>query len=161
MPNNKGKKFEELFESDWNMTFPFPKGRAMRLRDNMNGFRFTSRNVCDFVCFADGVPFLIEAKSHLGNTFPFSELRQYDDLLSFKGLKGVHPGVVLWMRDHDKVLYFPIETLERMKADGHKSINVNKLEGYDYLELPSFKKRVYLTTDYTNVLKHAKGELHG
>ena len=35
-----------------------------------------------------------------------------------------------------------------MKSDGLKSININKLDDYNYVEIPSVKKRTFLNSDY-------------
>lgn len=150
MADNKGKKFEKQFEKDWGTSFP--NSFLLRLKDDTSGYYGSSRNPCDYIAYVSGKLFLIEVKTHLGNTFPFSSLRQYDDLKQYAPLKGVYPGVVLWMQDHDKVMYFPVDTITNMMKDECKSINVRKLDGYRYLDLPSTKKRVFMNTDYRDII---------
>lgn len=101
--------------------------------------------------------FFIECKSHLGNTFPFSELRQYNDLLKVSGIKGIRSGVVLWMIDHDVVVYIPVSTVKLMKADKKKSFNIKDLDNdkYRIINIPSKKKRVFMDSDYS-VLTHLR-----
>ena len=154
MAQNRGKKFEKQFERDWGKSFP--GSFLLRLKDDTSGYFHSSRNPSDFIAYVDGQLFLLECKCHLGNTFNFANLPQYDDLLSYRGMKGVNLGVVLWFEEHDKVLYFPLATITQMILDGQKSINVRKLEGYDYIDLPSEKKRVFLSTDYRSIIDYVK-----
>ena len=58
-------------------------------------------------------------------------------------------GVVIWFIDHDRVIFVPLDTVTKMKQDGCKSVNINKLDGYDYKEIPSSKKRVLMESDYS------------
>lgn len=90
---------------------------------------------------------MIECKSVGGNTFPFSNLSQYDLLRSYQGTEGVYPAVVIWFIDHDKIIYAPIAAIVDMKNAGKKSINIKNLDGLKVV--PSVKKRVYLTADYS------------
>ena len=103
----------------------------------MSGYKHMS-NISDLIFYK--YPFICycEIKSHLGNTFPLTNLTQYDKLIYKKGIKGVRAGVILWFRDHDKVLWVPIETFERLKKEGKKSINV-KMDYFEYniIEIPS------------------------
>ena len=144
---NRGKQFEDKFARDWQKAFP---GKFfLRLRDNVSRYKGNSKNPCDFLCMPENILFMIETKSHYGNTFPFADLSQYDLLVSYNHCKNVQPAVVIWFIDHDKVLYFPIDTLIKMRQDGCKSVNIRKLDGYDYIEIPSKKKRVLMDSDYS------------
>lgn len=96
-----------------------------------------------FICYG-------EIKSHKGNTFPLSNLTQYEKLLAKKGIKGVRAGVILWFIDHDKVLWVPIETFEKLRKEDKKSVNVKMdYEEYNIIEIPSQKRRVFLDSDYS------------
>ena len=154
MSYNRGKKFEKQFERDWNASFVHPF--LLRLKDNTSGYFGSSRNPSDYIAFQDGTLFLLECKSHDGNTFPFSKFTQYDDLVSYEGIPGVEPGLILWMKEHDRVMFFPISTISEMLASGEKSVNVKKLEGRDFLELPSKKKRVFMTTRYDDIIDYVR-----
>lgn len=59
------------------------------------------------------------------------------------------------MIDHDVVVFLPVATVKKMKEDGLKSFNVNMIKDkkYDFLVLPSEKKRVFLDTDYSKLLE--------
>ena len=148
-----GKKFESRFHQDWLETVP--DSFCYRLNDQMSGYAGSS-NVSDFICFK-GDLFLIECKSHAGNTFSV-DFRQYDGLLAQSGITGVHAGVVLWMYDHDLVIWLPIETFKKLKEDGKKSFNVKMIgtDEYEYLILPSKKMRTFMKTDYSALIDYYK-----
>lgn len=148
MATNYGKKFEKVFEQDWKRAFPC--SFILRLPDQQSGYYGTSANPCDYICYVNSKLYLLELKSHLGNTFPLDNLRQYTKLVEYCGIKGVKVGVIVWFRDKDKVVYCPIETITKLKMDDKKSINIKYLETkeYELIEVPSVKKRVFLQSDY-------------
>lgn len=149
---NRGKEFESRFAKDWKKAFP--STFILRLRDNTSGYKFNSKNPCDFICFPNDNLYLLEVKSHYKNRFPFSNLTQYDDLISYRNCKNIKIGVVIWFIDHDRIIFVDIDTIEKMKMDGLKSVNIRLIDkqGYKYTEIPSTKKRVYLESDYTILL---------
>ena len=149
MATNYGKKFEKVFEQDWRKTFPC--SFIFRLPDQQSGYYGTSSNPCDYICFVNNKLYLLELKSHLGNTFPLSNLRQYDKLSPYVGIDGVKIGVIIWFRDKDKVVYCPMETVTKLKLDDKKSINIKYLDTKEYniIEIPSSKKRVFMESNYT------------
>lgn len=158
MAINKGKAWEDKFRQDWRRCFP--NSFMFRLKDQMTGYKETSGNPCDFLCFpGNGELFLIECKEHKGASIPFTAIPQYDRLLEYQGLSGVRAGVVLWLSDKDRVFWISIEEMEKMVKDGKKSIGLKMFEdkSYNIIEIPSVKKRVYLDSDYT-VLVDGKQE---
>lgn len=94
--------------------------------------------------------FYLELKSIHGNTFPLGNLTQYEKLLTKKGIKGARPGVLIWFIDHDKEIFVPIESFERIKNEGYKSINIKSIDidEYGILLVPTVKKRVFLDSDF-------------
>ena len=46
-------------------------------------------------------------------------------------------------------------TIDKMKKDGKKSVNIRKIdeEGYAYVNIPSTQKRVFLDSDYSVLLE--------
>ena len=100
MATNYGKKFEKVFEQDWRKTFPC--SFIFRLPDQQSGYYGTSSNPCDYICFVNNKLYLLELKSHLGNTFPLSNLRQYDKLSPYVGIDGVKL-ITLYLRDGTKI----------------------------------------------------------
>lgn len=107
------------------------------------------KNISDFIGYYYPNIFYLELKSHLGNTFPLSNLSQYDKLLPKVGINGVRVGVIIWFIDHDKIYYVPISTIKQMKDDGKKSVNIKDIDTYRIIEIPSIKKRVFLDSDYS------------
>ena len=146
MANNKGKAFEQKFKQDFQQTFP--EGTIDRVYDVSSGYK-TISNIADFIAYNYPNIFYFECKSHLGNTFPLTNLTQYDKLKEKVGIKGVRVGVVLWFIDHDAVCYVPLKSITQMKEDGKKSINIKMLSDNSYriIKIPSEKKRVFLDSD--------------
>lgn len=150
MATNKGKAWEDKFRQDWRKCFP--NTFIFRLKDQMTGYKETSGNPCDFLCFpGNNELFLVECKEHKGASIPFTAIPQYDRLLEYQGLPGVRAGVVLWLSEKDRVFWISIDEMEKMVKDGKKSIGLKMFEdkSYNIIEIPSVKKRVYLDSDYT------------
>jgi len=149
MAKNKGKEFEEEFRKDFKKSFP--NSFLLRLPDQQSQYYGGSSNPCDFITYADDKLFLVECKSCLGNTFSFTNLRQYDKLKDYRNLPGVHACVILWMIDHDEVLYIPICAVTACKQDNLKSFNVKTTDRnkYEIINVPSIKKRTFMASDYT------------
>ena len=83
-----------------------------------------------------------------GLAFGYAALQQYANI------HGVRRGILLWFIEHDRILYVPVKTVEQMIKDGKKSINIRTIDkdGYDYVDIPSKKKRVFLDSDYSVLL---------
>jgi len=149
---NYGKKFEENVKDDWERFLP--DSPIIRLQDQQSGYAGNSSNICDYIAFTSGKLFLLECKETKENTFNFAKLTQYDDLLNYKDYDNTYPGVTIWFSKHDKVVWVSINEIERMKKEGKKSVNIKMLDTKEYkiYEIPSKKKRVYLTCDF-NILR--------
>lgn len=153
----KGKKFEDILKEDWLASVP---GSTIdRLYDSVSGYKSVS-NISDFIAYKKPYIFYLECKTHAENTFPFTKLTQYDKLVEKVGIEGVRAGVVIWFYDHDRVIYVPISTVTNMMNDGKKSVNIRTIEkdGYRFIEIPSKKKIVYMTSDYSVLMDTAEGE---
>lgn len=146
---NKGKIFEDSFRQNWKKCFP--NSFIYRLADQVSGFKTTSQNPCDFICFPGDNLFMIECKSRDGSSIPFSAIPQYERLLEYKDFENVCPGVIIWFKEKDKIIWVDIKVMEKIYNDGNKSIQLKMLTDniYDLVEIPSIKKRVYLEADYT------------
>lgn len=154
--SNRGKQFELRFRTDW--TESIPGSFIFRLNDNTAGY-FGISSPCDFIGYKKPDIFLLEVKSHQGNTFPFSAFRQYEQLLTYSNIDGLHAGVILWLIDHDKVLWIPVETFKKLKDENKKSFNIKfTRDEYEYLELPSKKLRTFMKTDYSALIDYYKGK---
>ena len=151
----RGKSFESRFRGDWQKSIP--GSFLFRLNDNTAGY-FGISSPCDFIGYCKPDLFLLECKSHEGNTFPFSAFRQYDKMLEYKNIDGLHAGVVLWMINHDKVIWVPIKTFEKIKLEDKKSFNIKMVDDpeYECLVLPSKKLRTFMETDYSKLLDYYK-----
>lgn len=151
MAQNYGKKFEVKFKEDFKK---IPNSSIDRIYDTTNGFSGI-KNICDFIAYVYPNIFYFECKSIKGNTFPLSNLKQYDKLLAKKGIKGVNSGVVIWFYEKDKVVYVPIETFEKIKKENKKSYNLKEMlnnKEYRSIDIPSIKKRTFMDSDYTVLL---------
>lgn len=121
----------------------------------MNGYKETSGNPCDFLCFpGENKLFMVECKEHKGASIPFTAIPQYERLLEYKDYPGVYPGVMLWLSEKDIVMWIGIKEMEKMVKDGKKSIGIKMLNDslYNIMIIPSEKKRIYLESDYTSLL---------
>ena len=156
MSVNRGKEFEAKLKSDFLSTVP--NSTIDRLYDPVAGYVSIS-NICDFIGYSRPNIFYLEAKSHKGASLPFDNITQYDKLKDKVGIPGVRCGVVLWLYEKDIVMYIPISTIIKMKADGKKSVGLKALnEGYNIKIIPSIKKRVFMDSDYSCLLDLEEGE---
>ena len=84
---------------------------------------------------------------------PFDVITQFDKLASYSDIPDVYAGVVIWLYEKDKVLYAPINLIKRLKGEGKKSIGIKALNEYEeFIEIPSEKKRVMMSSDYSILL---------
>lgn len=150
-----GKKYETKFKEDWEKV---PGTSIDRLYDPVGGYSGIS-NISDFIVY--NYPFIVyaECKTTKGNTFPFTNLKQFPRLVKKIGIKGVIAGVFIWFYEKDFVVFVPVETCKKMIEDGEKSINCKKIReslydaGYEFIEIPSVKKRVFMDSDYSVILR--------
>lgn len=149
MPNY-GKQFENKFRQDWHNSFPGTF--LLRLNDQVSGYKYTSANLCDFIAYVDGKLFLLECKSHAGASLPFSSVSQYDRLTQFVGLLGIRVGIILWLYEKDKCLYVPIKTVTKLLSKNEQSVGIRHLGKEEIIDIPSKKKRVFLDSDYKQLL---------
>jgi hypothetical protein len=156
MPAGYGKQWEQKVKEDFQS---IENCSVDRIYDSVSGYRSIS-NISDFIVYMYPSIYYIEVKSHKGNTFPLANLTQYDKLKSKVGIPGVRTGMLLWFIDHDKCVYVPTATVEKMKEDGKKSVNVKMLDTNEYniKIIPSVKKRTFLTCDYTVLKELVDGE---
>ena len=154
---NKGKAFETKFKEDWIKSMP--NSTIDRLYDSVSGYKSIT-NISDFIGYKMPNIFYLECKSIKGDRFPFTNLSQYDKLVSKVGIPGVRAGVIIWYYEQDLVVYVPISTVTKIKNDGKKSLSVNTIKSkvYNIVEIPSIKKRVFMDSDYSILLNLKDGE---
>lgn len=73
----------------------FPDGMCFRLADQMTGFKITSQNPSDYVCYNYPYLYFVELKTHKGASIPFDAIPQYERLLAFENINGIYCGVVV------------------------------------------------------------------
>jgi len=148
MAKNLGKKFEARFLKDWLQSMPDSDGE--RLYDPGFGMKGIS-NISDFICYSYPYQYYIECKTIKGNTFPFTNLKQYKKLIEKCPTKGTRRGVIIWFNERDKVVYVPIIEIEKMKSDGKKSVNIKMLNDNNYhiIDIASKKLRTMMESDYS------------
>lgn len=153
MPQNYGKKWEQKVKEDF---AKLPGATIDRIYDVTLGKKSIS-NIADFIGYVKPSIYYIEAKSIKGNTFPLTNLTQYEKLTAKVGIPGVRAGVFLWYIDHQTVIYVPISTVTQLKKDNKKSVNIKMLQTNEYniKLIPSITKRVFPECDYS-VLKELK-----
>ena len=150
MAVNRGKQWEQKLKEDFSK---LSGAYIYRVPDNMSGYKGIS-GISDFIAYKFPKIFFIEAKTVLGNTFPLSNLTQFEKLMQIPNVRGIHKGVMIWFQDHNAVIYVPISAIDKMKQDGKKSVNMRKIaeEPYDYVLIPSVQKRVFMDSDYSVLL---------
>ncbi len=125
-----------MFKATW--TKQFPGTFAFRLKDQMTGYKETSGNPCDFLCYPGNRLYMVECKEHKGMSIPFTAIIQYQRLLAFKDLMSVSPGVIIWFSEKDIVIWVSIYEMEKMVKDGKKSISLKMLDddSYNIITIP-------------------------
>ena len=158
---NLGKSFEERFKKDWQRCFPGTL--CYRLPDQQSGYAGGgSSNPCDYFGFTGNELLMVECKAHAGMSIPFTAIRQYEKMLSYKGLTRVFPGVVVWFYEKNIIIWVSIEEMEKMVNDGEKSIglrmlNDNYKKKYRIITIPSTKLRTFMETDYNYLVEVLNG----
>lgn len=173
MATSRGKSFEgvvkEAFEKCKDVSVD-------RIPDQMNGFSGGS-NICDFIVYRYPNQFYIECKSVHGNTISiYSNPKpdkngvlhgyhgnisdtQWDGLVEKSRILGCCAGVLVWWVDKDVTKFIPIDVLETLYYEGHKSIRYDFEDEIQYnnkrfaiTEIRGKKKRVYFDYDMEEFL---------
>ena len=154
MARDFGKAFEAKFKEDF---LKLPNSTIDRLYDTTSGYK-SIKQVSDFIGYKKPLIYYLECKTCKGASLPLSNISQYESLCKKIGIPGVRAGVVLWLYEKDKVLYIPAATLRALKKANEKSVGIRHLkENYPIIDLPSVKKRTFMTTDYTPLLYLEEG----
>ena len=143
---NRGKDFEDCIREACEA---IEDTSVTRLIDPQAGYAGV-RNICDFIVYKYPTQYFLECKSIKGNTLNFkSDIteNQWNGMLEKSKVRGVVAGVIVWFIDHDKTIFVPIQDLEEMRADGHKSFNATAQYVEYYYHIPGRKKRIYFEYD--------------
>lgn len=70
------------------------------------------------------------------------------------GIDNVVPCVILWLYDIDKVFFLKVDDIVKMIESGKKSFNGKNIdENFNFIQIPSSKKRAYMSSDYSVIVK--------
>lgn len=138
MATNAGKKFEEDFKNSVNTDEIF----LQRLKDGTTGtvngqmVRFKNKNLCDFILFRDGLLVLVELKSFLGKSMPFTNIKDTVDEqqtflynLRLEARKNnVKAYMILNFRELNETYAIDIHNFDEFyKITNKKSINIDEV----------------------------------
>ncbi len=154
---NRGKEFEQKVKQDF---LKIPGSHLERLYDSMGGYK-SIKTRSDFIGYIYPNQYFLEVKSVHGNTFPFTNLKQYNGLLEVSGIHGIRSGVIIWFVDHQIVCYVPVRTIKQMKQEGLKSVNVKYIKegsAYRIINIPSKARKIFLDSNYSILTTLADGE---
>ena len=154
MAKNHGKQFEDVIKK----AFEKVEGVSIdRLRDAPKKLKNVD-NPSDFIVYKKPHEVYVECKSHRGNTFPFSCIReeQWNGLLEKSKITGVKAGVMLWFTERDTTVWIDIQTLAGWSVL-HKSIHIDDLDNIHHITISGRKKRVYFDYDMKKFLEDLYG----
>ena len=155
MAKNEGKKFEE----DFKKSVP-EECFYYRFIDNAASFsggdnvRFTSHNLCDCMTMTSDKLYLIELKSHTGESLPLSCIRKNQ----IEGTAKInHPQIraifIINFRDKEKTYSIDAEKLEKyISTSNRKSIPIKFLEE-NGIEIIGQRKKVRWRYDLNKFFK--------
>lgn len=147
-----GKMFEEdFFENAKELD---SQALVTRLYDTTNGFRGVA-NPCDYIAATEFGTVFLELKTTLETSLSFNNIteNQWLQLSRAERCKFSLAGVLVYFQKHEKIIWYPISTLEEVKQSGVKSVNPNFIKGY---EVAYKKRRTRLTIPFQNVLDAIK-----
>ena len=157
-----GKRWEDKFKQTWEKQFP--KRLIYRLPDQQSGYAGSGgSNPCDFLCYPGNCVLMVECKAHAGQSLPFTAIRQYEKMLSYKNIYKTHIGVLVWFYEKDKIIWVSIEEMEKMVNDGEKSIGLRMMKEkypkkYRIIEVPANKLRTFMEADLNYLVEVLNGE---
>lgn len=147
-----GKMFEEdFFEGAKEFD---SQALVTRLYDTTNGFRGVA-NPCDYIAATEYGTVFLELKTTIEASLSFNNIteNQRFQLSRAERCKFSLAGILVYFQKHEKIIWYPISTLEEVKQSGVKSVNPNFIEGY---EVAYKKRRTRLTIPFQNVLDAIK-----
>ena len=152
---NRGKQFENVIRK----SFECIEGVSIdRLNDNTAGFKGVA-GICDFIVYKEPYEYYIECKSVHGASLPFSNITdtQWNGLLEKSQIEGVFAGVICWWIDKNITLFIPIQILQELKIQGHKSIrfdtDILSYKDVKIIFILGKKKRVFFDYDMEEFLE--------
>ena len=147
-----GKMFEEdFFENAKELD---SQALVTRLYDTTNGFRGVA-NPCDYIAATEFGTVFLELKTTIETSLSFNNIteNQWFQLSRAERCKFSLAGILVYFQKHEKIIWYPISTLEEVKQSGVRSVNPNFIKGY---EVAYKKRRTRLTIPFQNVLDAIK-----
>lgn len=156
MNSSLGKNFERKFYE--NFLNSIPNSICIRQYDTTSGY-LNINTFCDFICFDGTKMYMLDCKTHKGNSFPFTAFPQLERLDSLRNVPNLVTGIILWLYEKDRVIFIPTQTVKKLIKNNIKSFNIDKIDKdkYYYLNIPSVKLKAFMNSDYS-VLKDIKTE---
>jgi hypothetical protein len=160
---NIGKKWENQYLKTFKKQFP--DKLIYRLPDQQSGYAGEGgSNPCDFLCYTGDCVLMVECKAKSGASINFSEIRQYEKMLDYKGLYKTYIGVLVWFYEKDKIIWVSIEEMEKMVNDGEKSIGLRMInekkpykKSYNIIKVEAQKLRTFMEADLINLVEVLNG----
>lgn len=132
----------------------------------MGGKYFSVKNLCDYLMYKHPILYLLELKSSLGQSIPFSNIaeHQLEGLTQANQLKGIEAGFIVNMRDLEETYFFRAEVVnnyilvqtklyEKTKGkEGRKSIPIDWMRKNGVL-IPQEIKITRYTYDITPLIR--------
>ena len=141
----------------------FPDTLIYRLPDQQSGYAGSGgSNPCDFMCYPGNCVLMVECKAKSGASINFSEIRQYEKMLDYKGLYKTYIGVLVWFYEKDTIIWVSIEEMEKMVTDGEKSIGLRMMKEnypkkYRIINIPATKLRTFMEADLNYLVEVLNG----
>jgi len=156
---NRGKQFEDVIRRDF---LKVPDTVVQRLPDPVQGY-LGYRNICDFIIYHYPYQYYIECKSTHSARLSFNNItfNQRVGMLEVAEARGVIAGVICWFVPVDKTYFVPITLIEEYRKEGEKSLNLNKMDTSEWIELKGTKKRVFFEYDIADFIKQCEERYKG
>ena len=160
---NEGKKFEKDFKDSvpddvWYYRFRDGTATFYGGMEQDNGLRFQQSNICDCELFMKqhGL-FLLELKSHMGKSLPYSVFKEEHLKELAKALNyGIATGAVINMREVGKTYFLSTDAIiEHMNTSGRKSIPLDYMRERGY-RLKAEQKRVRWRYDVKDMIEQIR-----
>lgn len=145
-----GKQFEQdFFEDAKEYTF---EALVTRLYDTTNGFKGIA-NPCDFLIASKYGTIFAELKVTHDTSLLFTNIsdNQWHALLKAEMCEYSHGGVLVYFDRYERLIWYPMVHLQRLRLTGAKSVNPNKHKDLGF-EVSFIKKRVRLSIPFKSYL---------
>ena len=142
---NRGKDFELVIRDAFQRV---PNTTVERMPDPVMGY-LGIKNKCDFMMYHFPFQYYIECKTIQSHRLPIENItfNQRTGMLEVSETDGVIAGVICWFIPEERTIFLPIQTVEKYRLAGEKSINLRKMWDDSFIEIHGKKKRVFYDYD--------------